>query len=453
MKSCSTRPPRFRLPVRAAGLALAAALALPAAARCIDEENVEQRSGVNTNGAPISPTAARANLQTMVRDALARSQSIGAQRLLAEAAAIDISEAKSARFPQVAANGFLGNTQSTVGGIDETSGRQGRLGANVSALVWDGGRTSALVDWRANLAEAARQGQLSAQEQVALQTVSLAIERARYRLQVQVYQQYARKMSCLVEALDTIVRADKGRSSELVQAQKSLQQAELAQTQTISMVRQIETRLRRFVGDGLPPSDGLTPMLLTPPPLLETQAQIESAPEIAQLQAQADAADSYASSISKSRWPQVSLIAGNTMVRGAGNSSGWQAGASVSVPLFNPSTGYATSSAIKRAEATRMQREDAIEARRFRTAEVHEQATAAFERARRVIDVLRDSDRVRTYTLQQWQQLGRRSLFDVMSSESEHYNLRVSYVNALFDGQQSTALLWSLGSGILGRLQ
>jgi len=78
---------------------------------------------------------------------------------------------------------------------------------------------------------------------------------------------------------------------------------------------------------------------------------------------------------------------------------------------------------------------------------------SSFDRARRTVDILRDSDRVRNFTLQQWQQLGRRSLFDVMAAEGDHYGLRVAYVNALYDGQQSTALLWSLGLGVLTQLK
>ena len=62
--------------------------------------------------------------------------------------------------------------------------------------------------------------------------------------------------------------------------------------------------------------------------------------------------------------------------------------------------------------------------------------------------VLRDSERLRDATLQQWQQLGRRSLFDVMSAESDHFNLRIAYVNALHDGYQASAQLRSLGSGL-----
>ena len=78
---------------------------------------------------------------------------------------------------------------------------------------------------------------------------------------------------------------------------------------------------------------------------------------------------------------------------------------------------------------------------------------SAFDRVRRTGEVLRDSERVRNFTLQQWQQLGRRSLFDVMAAESDHYNLRVAYVNALHDGQQMNTILVSLGQGVIGWLK
>jgi adhesin transport system outer membrane protein len=432
---------------------MAAGALMPAVARCIDEDNVEMRTGSNANGAPIDAGSARANLQNMVSEALRRSQAIGAAKLLAEAAAIDVDEARSGHWPQLTANGFLGGTETKVAEVEESRGKQGRVGLTLTAPLFDGGRTTQLTHWRKNLAEAARLGQINTQEQVALQTVSLAIERSRYRLQVQVYQQYARKMSCLVEALETIVRADKGRTSELVQAQKNLQQAEISQAQTVSMVRQIETRLRRFVGDALPPSEGLSSVLLSPPPLPDVLAQADTAPDIAQLQAQAEAAAALSRSVNAARLPQVNLVANGNQVRGAGNSTNWSAGINVNVPLFNLPTGYAIDSSEKRAAAAKLQKADALEARKFRMTEVHEQALSSFDRARRVVDVLRDSDRVRNFTLQQWQQLGRRSLFDVMASEGDHYGLRVSYVNALYDGQQSTALLWSLGQGVLTQLK
>jgi outer membrane protein TolC len=123
-------------------------------------------------------------------------------------------------------------------------------------------------------------------------------------------------------------------------------------------------------------------------------------------------------------------------------------GVTVSIPLLDPGTAPAAEAARKRAQAALLQREEALEQRRFRVRETHEQTLSAFDRAARVGAVLRDSEQVRGFTLQQWQQLGRRSLFDVMSAEADHYNLRVAYVNALHDGQQLNALLLSLGRGV-----
>jgi adhesin transport system outer membrane protein len=439
------------LPAFAAVLALLAVM--PADANCIDEGQAEARTDASPLNERVDPNTARDNLLAMVNQAMQRSQAIGASRLLAEAAAIDVSETRAARFPQVALGGTVGAVRSEVGGVEEESGKQGRATLSVSVPIFDGGRITDLTDWRKSLAEAARLGEVNTQEQVALQTVSLAIERSRYNLQAQVYQQYARKMSCLVEALQTIVRADRGRTSELVQAQKNQKQAELSFSQTQATVRQIETRLKRFVGDTLPPTQGMSSLLLSVPSLPDALAQAEAAADISQLAAQAEAAKHYAESVKAQRWPQVNAVVSGTTIRGTGYGTQWSAGVNVNIPLVNAPVGHAIDSSQKRAHAARLQREDALQARRYRMAEVHDQALSAFDRARQVVEVLRDSDRVRNFTLQQWQQLGRRSLFDVMSSEGEHYNLRVQYVNALYDGQQSNALLWSLGLGVRAQLK
>ena len=89
-----------------------------------------------------------------------------------------------------------------------------------------------------------------------------------------------------------------------------------------------------------------------------------------------------------------------------------------------------------------------MELRRQRVVDMHEQAGFAFDRLKRVGLVLRGSDRLRNFTLQQWQQLGKRSLFDVIAAESDHYNLRLQHVNALHEGQQMNAMLISLSAGL-----
>ena len=176
--------------------------------------------------------------------------------------------------------------------------------------------------------------------------------------------------------------------------------------------------------------------------------------EIAQLAAQAAAMGQYAAAVEAGGKPQVSWSFGGSKTVGTGSGGvdnrggNLGLGVSVSIPLVNPGIAPAAEAARKRAQAAILQREEALDARRYRVREMHEQTLSTFDRATRVGAVLRESEQVRNFTLQQWQQLGRRSLFDVMSAELEHYNLRVAYVNALHDGQQMNAQLLSLGRGV-----
>lgn len=437
----------------AASLAGLCLTARPALAACIDEDKADP--GLNpSNSATVAVDApARDQLLTLMTTARQRSHAVGAARMLAEASASDVEETRASGKPQASLVTQIGWNGTRTDGTDgafatSSSGGQIRTTVNVGAPLFDFGRIDRLTLWRASLAEAARLGQISTEEQISLQVVSLSVERSRYRLQAQVYKQYSNKMACLVDALGQIVKADKGRASELVQARKTQAQAELALEQSMTALRQIETRLRRFVGDPLPPGSGMASVLGTLPPLAEVQSDIERSADVAALTAQADAASNYADAIVAGQKPQISWNGSGSKAVGQGNPASWSVGLALSVPLLNPGADAQASSARKRAEAARLQRLEGIESRKSRAAEIYEQATAALDRARRTVEVLRDSDSVRNFTLQQWQQLGKRSLFDVMSAEGEHYNLRVSYVNALHDAQQSNALLRSLGRGL-----
>lgn len=445
----------------AACLAALLAAASPAAhaSACVDEEKFESTLG-NAGAAPASPGQPEQTplevMRGVVRDALLRNNGVGAARLLTEAALADAEEARANKKPTASLTGSI-NPSVTGGGGSTDSQIQGRAGITLSQTLFDGGRSDRMIDWRTQQAEAARYGQLSTEEQIALSTVSLVFERSRFRMQAQVYGQYVRKMACLVEALETIVSADRGRTSELVQAKKQLQQAELQQVAAASQARQVEVKLRRLIGDGLPPSQGMSTLLLTVPELPDVLAAGERASDIAQLDANAGALRALARMAEAATKPQVSwnVGAGANIAAAAGTgpsssqSANLSAGLSVSIPLIAPGMDYSIQAARKRAEAASLQAADALETRRARIAETHEQALSAMDRVRRTALVLRDSDRVRNFTLQQWQQLGRRSLFDVIGAESDHYNLRVAYVNALFDGQQMNTTLQSLGRGLL----
>jgi outer membrane protein TolC len=435
-----------------------ATAAIPALARCVDEDSPDPIAA--PDGAAENATASdadpRGQLAELVREVQSRSHAMGAAKLMAEAALSDVEEARAGKQIQASAQVGLGPAATQTAGVADSSMAQSRVSVNVSQLLYDGGRVDAMTDWRQQLAESARLGQMTLQEQLALTTVSLALERNRFRLQVQVYQQYARKMSCLVEALETIVRSDRGRASELVQAKKSQAQALLSQTQAQSQVRQVEVRLRRLVGDGLPPVQGLSTVLLKVPDLDALQADAEQSAEIAQLGTQASAASRFADAVQAGGKPQLSWNFGGSKAQGVGGTLGtansrtssFSLGLTLNVPLMNPGIVASSDAARKRAQAAVLQRAEALQSRVFRLAEIYEQAGSTFDRARRTANVLRDSDQVRNFTLQQWQQLGKRSLFDVMGAEGEHYNLRVAYINAVHDGQQLNAILLSLGRGV-----
>ena len=478
------------LPRIAAILALAAAVAAPAAAtsasgrqpipldaplpriepaaaalkaRCVEgDEPADPKAAPTFYSAPAAPASGplpasvagpRLDLLNLVQLAIRRSNAVGATRLLAESAADDVQESRAARLPQATLSGQVGGVDAGAPNTATTRGGQFQGGLSVSAPIYDGGRISDLTDWRRHLAEAARFGEIGAQEQVALQTVSLALERSRYSVESQVYEQYAHKMGCLVDALQMIVSVDRGRTSELVQARKTQQQAELSRDQSLSQKRLAEVRLRRFVGNDLPPVDGITSVMLDTPALDDLLTMASRAAEVQQLDSQADAMDSYVRAILDGQKPQLGVLVAATKSAGAGNSRSVSGGLTVSWQLFNAANSYTTSSARKRAQAARLQRDDALEARKNRMAEVHEQAEHAMQRARQIVEILHNSELVRNFTLQQWQQLGRRSLFDVMGAEGDHYNMRVQYVDALYDTQQSNALLWSLGLGLAVHLQ
>ncbi|MCE4536486.1 TolC family protein [Pelomonas sp. P7] len=427
--------------------------AAPSQGRCNEEDAGLSRLGRDMSALETTSGDPRAALQSLIDATLARSKALGAVRLLAEAARFDLEETRAMGLPTATLSIGANGVNQSIGGNNVARGGQFTATLSAGMPVWDFGRIAKLTEWRKELAEVALQGQRSAEEQLSLNVVTLALDRSRYVLQGQVYTQYVRKMACLVDALEIITKADRGRASELVQAQKSLQQADLSLEQTMSALRQTEVRMKRLVGEPLPPSIGMTPTLSLLPDLDQMQSDILMGADIAQAEAQARSQRSFAESVIAGQKPTVNLTGNaSAMLRtphpGDSRTTDIGAGVSVTIPILQPGAQAQASAAVQRYRATVLQRDEAIEAKRYRLLEMHEVGTSTLDRARRIVDILRNSDRVRASTLQQWQQLGRRSLFDVMAAEGDYYSMRVAHVNAMFDAQQIVALIWSMGRGV-----
>lgn len=446
----------MRVLLRFLPLALACSVATPVLAqlRCGEDDGAVIADKAHGIDLSIASTDPRGQLVSLVDTALRRSAQIGASTLLAQAARDDWVQASEGGKPVVSAtlNGAAAGQRAT--GV-RSQQLQSQLTLGFSMPVWDAGRTAYSAAWRAQLAEAARQGLFNAEQQVAVQVVNYSLDRGRLLLQAQIYRQYMRRMACLVEALEGVVKVDKGRASELIQAQKSQMTAELSMEQTISALRSTEYRLKRLVGDELPPSASYAAVLSQLPDLeVLKSAATESADVLAQ-RANVRAQRRYAESVVAQGKPQVTLGgSGVATVTNKGSREGeWSAGVSLTVPIIQPGQQAAEMAASKRAEAAEMQLRDTLNSRIYQMSDLYSAAEAALDRSRRIVEILRNSERLRAATLVQWQQMGRRSLFDVMGAESDYYSLRVAQLSTLFEAQQSLTMLWSLGPGVMAALR
>jgi outer membrane protein TolC len=169
--------------------------------------------------------------------------------------------------------------------------------------------------------------------------------------------------------------------------------------------------------------------------------------------AQALAAQRLAEATAAGQKPQVSWLGSANAAAGNGRRIDYLGGVQVTVPLWRATDEPQLSAARRRAEAANAQRDEALDAKTWRLTEIHDAAGNSLDRARRIAELLRSSQQVRAATLQQWQQLGRRSLFDVMGAEADYYSLRVAQINALYDAQQAVAVMGSMGRGVTALLR
>lgn len=409
-----------------------------------------QEDGSRAMAPDADPFDPKAQALAMIREALRRNGDLSAASLNELASVDELKQSRASALPRASLGGSVYSVQQNVDDKDPLRRNQATGSFSFSGVLYDGGATSRLVDYRAELRKASRYNTQAQQEQVIVETVAAALNRGRYLQHAMVYQQYARKMSCLVDALSAIVAQDKGRASELVQARKTQQQAELSRDLAMAQSRQAEIRLRRVVGDGVHLANGFVSLLAQVPSYEEMLFSVEQSGDVQRILAQVEAGDRYAEAIQASSRPQLNwVVAAENSKLGKVGSSSLSAGVQMSYNLFDWGAAEASASAAaKRATAARRSYEEYLRTRIAKVSELIDVANSSFERAKRYVDVLRDSESVRNATFQQWSQLGRRSLFDVMSSEGDHFNLRVAYVNALYDGYDANTQIRSMGSGL-----
>jgi adhesin transport system outer membrane protein len=439
---------------RARQLALllgACLLPLLAAAYC-DEPASADQSPMSDNVAASAPERnGLLQLATLAREAVGQSAEVRGAQHGSRAGHFDLQQTVAGGAVNVSLGGNAGIGQSSVANVAQAEGRTGGVSLNLSAPLYDGGRQDELTRYRERLAAAGDLGVGQARERVVRDAVATLLERNRYRQQLRVYQQYVAKMSCLTRSLEQIVSLDRGRSSELLQARKGQRQAELAREDALTALRQADARLRLLVGDNVEPWGAVGQPLQAVPELARVIDEIAASPDVRQLHLQAEALDSYARASRAEGAPQLRWQVGTTTAHSAHiNTASWNAGVTFNVTLDDGgAVSAATSAALERAQAARRQEESVVQERIRQASTLHDTARSAYARAVHMTEVLRDSDLVRNATYEQWSKLGRRSLFDLMSAEAEHFQLRIAHVNAVHDGYAAVAQLRSAGAGLL----
>ncbi|MEY2656126.1 MAG: hypothetical protein RLZZ524_3154 [Pseudomonadota bacterium] len=448
-----------------AGLVAALGVAVPVVARAYCDE-ADAAAGAPTARPALPDTQAfsaselfdgpaqgdgMTQLATLAREAVQASFDVRGAEHGSRAARQDLRQVEAGKSPQIAVNGTLGIGQSIVGGNAQSVGGVGGAGVNASAPLYDGGRLDALKDYRQRLVSASDEGVGQARERALREALLTVIDRNRYRLQLKVHGQQVAKLSCLSRSIEQIVARDRGRASELVQARKGVRQAEIARDEVQSLLRQADARLRRVVGDNVAPWGAVGVPLIELPALDTLLAQVNDSPEIRALRLQAEALDRLARANAAESAPQVRWQVGANSARQAqATTHAWNAGVALAMVLDDGGAiNAATSASRERAEATRRAMESGINERAKQVSTWHDAARSAYLRARHYAGVLQDSDQLRNATFEQWSKLGRRSLFDLISAENEHYQLRIAYINALHDGFSASAQLRNASSGLL----
>ncbi|MEZ5659369.1 MAG: TolC family protein [Burkholderiaceae bacterium] len=382
-----------------------------------------------------------------------RSRSLGAAQLLARAERIGTDAVSAQGLPRLTLSASATRLGRNWQGQPERVLNESTIAVDLGAPIYDGGRISALTDAQRQQAEAARLDAVALEHELERLTVAAALERSRYYKHEQVFGQHVSRMQCLADAIDMIVQADPGRASERVQALKSIQQLALARERSRAAKAEVELRLRHLVGSALPELEGLTTLLREAPAQALVEGQVDQGASVMVLRSRLQSEQARTRALRAERRPHLDWRLRHTHSDGEPDGNEWRASIQLNLPVLDFTHRPQIDAGVLREQALQARIDDALAERLSDLAQTRERARASFARMEDVDAILENSDLLRRFTLEQWRTMGRRSLFDVMSAEQDHYGLRISQIDALHDGQQSVARLWSLGPGLSGWLE
>ena len=374
-------------------------------------------------------------VNVLVSTALNRSPAVREATFALQAARLDVDEAAGARYPQVALDVDSKWSQ----GVSEVQGRElgGRIHYSLTASmpVFSAGRISRFIESKSANELAAQARLRGVMQSVAGESILAATEVTRFRLQVAAADRYMVRIQSLVDMLSKIATEDPGRAGELTQARSRVLQAQLARANLASRGEQAEVVLRKWVGPGDYRIDQVGFAFIDMPGLDVLIDKLSDHPAVVQAGQEAAAQKSFAQSVAAAQMPQVSLVASQAPVfPGLSGHRATYAGVNVSYALFKGFSGQAAErSAIERAAAASEREGQVMTDRQASLRALYGVVRGQLSRAQDYADLLTESDQVRKGFFDQWRELGRRSLFELLAAENEHFSLQGAYLDTLFD--------------------
>lgn len=380
-------------------------------------------------------------LRTAVGKALEHSPEVRVARANESAAGYDLDEVKGRRWPQVSLglNTAMTRQKRSLSSDRSSGDTSGSL--NVTTNVWDWGKNAGeLRTAKAALGSAELTG-LVEREQVAFDTSSELINLMRYEQSMTVAEDYVQQMSLRVDMLSKIAQSDKGRTSELVQAHAKLLSAQASRKQIENQQQVTRIKLHRLLGEEAPTIPKR--LAVVGAPMIDPAvalAALDKNPILLRLKEQAEMEDGRAQAATARSLPGLNLVVRKEQngLSGSNNdpnyNNDWYVGLEVQWQAFSGGSNRAAHRAANaRKSAALEQYKKVHQDLRQEINRLVQSRASAVQLAEEYQRLSQESDRVRKMFYEQWYNLGKRTLLDVLVAENDHFNSQLQAINNTCD--------------------
>lgn len=384
--------------------------------------------------APVTPLrdAELAPLQALVRQALDRSPGIREAQANARAAEQDVKQSRGALLPKLEFNA----NSTALSGANSTNAVGGRLYSTVSYNVYDFGRIRSQIEARQFQSMTTQHQVRLAREDTAFMTVMAYLQLIKYQRLTTIYEQHIVNLGELSGKLAEIVAVVPGRRSELTQAQSRLGQARDALTTLQARRREFQLTLLRQTGSATAPA---LPEAAPSFPVTSIMQMLEAArlthPAVSAARDEANAARAQASEAQAATLPQTDLLLTRAAGRDAnGFTSPMQLYLSAKWVAFDGFGARSSVQALKeKAQAADERAQQLLDEIEFNLRSASSDYETQSARARELPKLVQGTDQVRKDTFDQWRELGRRSLLEVLTAENEHLDAQIALATSNVD--------------------